>query len=132
MSQPPGQPPYDPSQQPWGQPPPQPGWEPPPPKKPKAPLFFGILIGALAPFLGIIPPALFSNVQSPSMASDIVGLAPFAWVFLILATGAGLLFSDRTRRWGVGILIGLFGMLIIGAGACVAVIVVVLAAYSGG
>jgi hypothetical protein len=43
-----------------------------------------------------------------------------------------LLFSDGTRRWGLGILIGFFGMLIIGAGACVAILVVVLASYSGG
>jgi hypothetical protein len=114
------------------QPPPQPGWQPPPPKKPKAPLLLGILIGAVAPFFGLIFPVALGNVSSPSVASDIAGLAPFAWVFLVLATGAGLLFSDRTRRWGLGILIGLFGMLIIGAGACVAVLVVVLASYSGG
>ena len=132
MSQPPHQPPFDPHQEGWGQVPPQPGWQP-PPKKPKAPLFLGILIGAVAPFLGILPPALLSNtVDSTSVASDVIGLAPFGWWFLVLATGAGLLFSDRTRRWGVGILIGLFGMLIIGAGACVALLVVVLSAYNGG
>lgn len=106
-------------------------WQPPPPK-PKAPLFLGILIGAVAPFLGLIPSILLSGVDSPSVVSEIAGIAPFGWVFLILATGAGLLFSDRTRRWGVGILIGLFGMLIIGAGACVTLLVVVLASYNGG
>jgi hypothetical protein len=110
---------------------PQPGWQPPPPKKPKAPLLLGILIGAVAPFLGLIFPVALGN-SSSSTAQGIAGLAPFVWVFLVLATGAGLLFSDRTRRWGLGILIGLFGMLIIGAGACVAVLVVVLASYSGG
>ena len=76
------------------------------------------------------------TIWSLSGTTAMVGNAEFAYAVtdgaLILATGAGLLFSDRTRRWGVGILIGLFGMLIIGAGACVAVLVVVLAAYSGG
>ena len=32
-------------------------------------------------------------------------------------TGFGLLVSPRTRRWGAGMLIGFFGMLIVGAGA---------------
>lgn len=107
-------------------------WQPPPPPKSKTPLLLGILIGAVAPFFGVIPPVVLSNVQSPTWVADVAGLAPFAWVFLVLATGAGLMFSDRTRRWGLGILLGLFGMLIIGAGACVALLVVVLASYSGG
>jgi hypothetical protein len=116
------QPPY--------QPPPGAGWPAPPPKKPKAPLFLGMLIGAVAPFFGLLVPALFSG--EPGAAADAVAFAPFVWVMVILATGAGLLFSDRTRRWGVGILIGLFGMLIIGAGVCVAALVVILSAYNGG
>jgi hypothetical protein len=106
-------------------------WQPPPPK-PKYPLFLGILIGAVAPFLGLIPPVVLSNLDAGSVASDAVFLAPFGWAFVIMATGAGLLFSDRTRRWGVGILIGFFGMLIIGAGACVAFLAVLLASYNGG
>ncbi len=107
-------------------------WQPPPPK-PKYQLWLGILIGALAPFLGVVPPIALSSVaDGQSTASDIVGLTPFVWAMLVLFTGAGLLFSDATRRWGVGILIGFFGMLIIGAGACVALLVVVLASYSGG
>ena len=111
MSQPPA---YSPWQQPE------------PPKKPKAPLFLGILIGALAPFAGLVFPVFLAD------GSGVEALAPVVWVFLVLLTGAGLLFPADTRRWGVGILIGFFGMLIIGAGACVAVLVVVLAAYSGG
>ena len=108
-----------------------PPWQPPPPK-PKAPLIAGILIGALAPFLGLIVPVVLSSLAVPTGVSELAGIVPFVWVLLILATGAGLLFSDRTRRWGLGILIGLFGMLIIGAGACVTLLVVVLASYSGG
>lgn len=117
------QPPYD---------PPRPvGWQP-PPKKPKAPLLLGILIGAVAPFAGLLVPVVFSGVQRPSPAADIAAFAPFGWVLLVLATGTGLLFPDDTRRWGVGILLGFFGMLIIGAGVCVAALVVIIAAYNGG
>ena len=106
-------------------------WQPPPPQ-PKWPLFVGMLIGAVAPFLGVLPPILLSSIDTPRLVSDVVGLTPLGWAFLVLLTGAGLLFSDRTRRWGVGILIGFFGMLIIGAGACVALLVVVLSSYNGG
>ena len=114
------------------QPPPT-GWgQPPPPAKPKAPLLLGILIGAVAPFLGVVPLLALSNVESPRVVADLAGLAPFVWTMAVLATGAGLLFSDRTRRWGVGILLGFFGMLVIGAGLCVAALVVVLSAYNGG
>ena len=105
------------------QPPPPPA---PPPPKPKAPLLLGILIGAVAPFFAV---ALTLALPDGSGAES---TAPFLWVLIILATGAGLMFSDQTRRWGLGILIGLFGMLIIGAGACVTFLIVVLAAYSGG
>ena len=112
----------------------QPSWpapQPPPPKKPKAPLVLGILIGAAAPVLGILVPVALSALTDGGIMGGF-GFAPFVLVMVVLATGAGLLFSDQTRRWGVGILIGLFGMLIIGAGACVAVLVAVMASYNGG
>ena len=90
------------------------------------PLYLGILIGAVVPFFGL----LFPLVLPERIA--VLELAPVAWVFLVLLAGAALLFTDETRRWGVGILIGLFGMLIVGAGACVTLLVVVLSSYSGG
>jgi len=120
VTQPPDQPGWPVPEQPPAQ-----QWQPPPPK-PKAPLVLGILIGAVVPFFGVALPLALPD------GSAVEALAPFVWVFLVLLSGAGLLFSDETRRWGVGILIGLFGMLIIGAGACVALLVVVLSAYSGG
>ena len=111
------------------QPPEGPGWpvpHQPPPPKPKLPLFLGMLIGAVVPLFGVALPAALPD------GSDVEALAPFAWILLVLVVGFGLLFSDQTRRWGAGILIGFFGMLIIGAGACVAVLVIVLSAYNGG
>ncbi len=108
----------------------QPSWpappQPPPPRKPRTPLLLGIVIGAVVPFFGLVPPLLFRN------GPDVVGMAPVVWVFMVLLGGAALLFSDDTRRWGVGILIGLFGMLIVGAGACVTLFIVFLSTYQGG
>jgi hypothetical protein len=46
-------------------------------------------------------------------------LAPF----VLPLAGLALLVDARTRWWGVGVLIGFFGMLIIGAGACVLLLV---------
>lgn len=123
--QPQSQPPGQPQGPPPGQPQWQPQWQPPPPK-PKLPLFLGMLIGAVVPWFGVALPAALPD------GSDVESLAPFAWFLLILVVGFGLLFSEQTRRWGAGILIGFFGMLIIGAGACVAVLVIVLSAYNGG
>jgi hypothetical protein len=123
-SQPPsGWPPHG-----WSPGPPQ--WQPPAPK-PKAPLVLGILIGAATPIAGLLIPVLFSSLTD-SGVSGVISTAPFALGMLVVVTGAGLLFSDQTRRWGAGILIGFFGMLIIGAGACVVLLVVVLSSYSGG
>ncbi len=105
-------------------------WQPQQPK-PKLPLLLGALFGAASPFSGFALSTLLSSTRSET-ASGAAPLASVAVVLATLATGVGLLFSDETRRWGAGILLGFFGMLIIGAGACVAVLVVVLAAYNGG
>jgi hypothetical protein len=108
--QPPGQPP---GWQPQGQPP---GWQPPPAKKPKAPLLLGMLIGAFAPWVLGVAPLVVTN------GSNVAGYALWFWPLIPLA-GIVLLFPEQTRRWGLGILIGFFGMLIIGAGACIALVV---------
>jgi hypothetical protein len=136
VTQPPEQPPW---QQPGDQSPWQPGQQPagpspwqPPPKKPKAPLILGILIGAFAPIAGVAAATALAGMVDSTTASDVVALVPILTFFGVLLTGAVLLFPDKTRRWGAGLLIGLFGMLIIGAGACVAVLFLVLAAYNGG
>lgn len=105
MSQPPYQPPAG-----------QGGWPTPPPQKPpKAPLFAGIAIGALAPWFFSLVPLILTNGDS------VAGYGLYAWVLVPLA-GIVLLVVPRTRRWGLGMLIGFFGMLIIGAGACLTIV----------
>ena len=95
----------------------QPPYQPPPPAKPpKAPLFAGILIGAVAPWFFSLVPLILTNGNTAA------GYGLYAWVLVPLA-GIVLLVVPRTRRWGLGVLIGFFGMLIIGAGACLTIVV---------
>lgn len=108
---------------------PPPPWQPTPPpqpaRQPKAPLLLGILIGAVAPWFGVLAAVLFSD------RVDAAGLAPVPWFLLVFLVGCGLLFPASTRRWGLGILIGMFAMLIIGAGACVVIFVALVSATGG-
>ena len=95
---------------------PQPG---PPPKRSKVGLWIGILIGALMPFVGFGALWLVPG-------GDFAGIAGLVlWGGTIVA-GIVLLFFEQARWWGVGILIGFFGALIIGAGACIALIALVI------
>jgi hypothetical protein len=80
----------------------------------------GALIGAVA-----LPVVTFLGLLVGSRM-DVIGLVWLAPVVVLLA-GVGLLVDAGTRPWGTGILIGFFGMLIVGAGACV----VLLAGLSG-
>jgi len=118
------QPPYQPPGQPPGPPPDPPpegaGWPTPlpatPAKKPKAPLLAGMLIGAVAPWFFSLVPLILTNGNTAA------GYGLYAWVLVPLA-GIVLLLVPKTRRWGLGVLIGFFGMLIIGAGACLTIVV---------
>jgi hypothetical protein len=112
------QPPQPPPEQPWGPQGgqfPQPAWQP-PPKQPKMPLLVGMLIGAVAPWLLGVVPLILTNGNS------LAGYGLLTWAMVPLV-GFALIFADQTRRWGLGILLGFFGMLVIGAGACVIVLV---------
>jgi hypothetical protein len=78
-------------------------------------LWYGIAVALLAcvvlPFLGVVT----------SGALGVFGLgllAPLA----VLVVGVVLVIPDRTRQWGIGLLVGFLGALILGAGACVAII----------
>jgi hypothetical protein len=97
----------------------------PPPTSPGAPqparppgrreLWYGIGVGLFAclvlPFLGL--------VGADALGIFGVGLlTPLA----VLVAGVVLTIPDRTRQWGIGLLIGFLVSLILGAGVCVAIL----------
>ena len=108
MTQPPSGPPGGP---PWGgypQPGPQPrrgrGWE----------IFGGVVVGGIATI--VLPLMSLAVVEQVGFGAIIVAL------LLVPVLGVGLLLSDSSRPWGVGILIGWVVALIVVGGSCVAII----------
>jgi drug/metabolite transporter (DMT)-like permease len=99
---------------------------PPPPEDQSRPqgrgrdLWYGLAVGLagclLVPFLAFVVP-------DPTGASTVALLTPLA----VLVVGLVLVFIERTRRWGAGLLLGFAVSLVIGAGACV----VLLASLGG-
>jgi hypothetical protein len=110
MTMPPGGPQQPPP--PWGNypaPPPQP-----PPPNDGWKIFCGAVIGVVAT---IAVPFLALSVD-PS-----AGVSLFLLSFIIVpTTSVGLIIAPVTRAWGIGLLIGWAVSLIIGAGACVALL----------
>ena len=102
-------------------PPPEPSG--PPPKRSWTwPIVFGALITIGATVLGpVVSFALADTV-------GLFGLTFFA-PLLCLVVGIVLVCMDSTRPWGLGLLIGFFVMLIVGAGACVLLIVAFTSAH---
>lgn len=96
-------------------PPPTPPDQPPRRTGRRRELWYGVgagLFGCLVlPFLGLV-------------GADLLGvfgiglLTPLA----VLVVGVVLVVPDRTRQWGIGLLIGFLVSLIVGAGACVAIL----------
>lgn len=97
---------------------------PPPPQEPgKAlPLALGAVAGAMG-----LPVLVFLGV----LVGETLNVFGFVWLapLVVPLAGVGLLVADRTRWWGAGVLIGFFGMLIIGAGACVLLFVGVMGGF---
>jgi hypothetical protein len=71
----------------------------------------GAVIGAVA-----LPVLTFAGIAVFGPGGLVVG--PLAW----LVVGVALMFGKSNRPWGLGILIGGFGMLVILGGACVAIL----------
>jgi len=79
-----------------------------------------LLAGA---FAGAVAPWFFSLVPFVLTGGDsVAGYGLYAWL-LVPVIGIALLIGRPTRRWGAGVLIGFFGMLVIGAGACLALVI---------
>ena len=79
-------------------------------------LWYGVAVALIAclvlPFTGLVTPN----------ALGILGaglLAPL----VVLVVGVVLVIPDRTRQWGLGLLIGFAVSLVLGAGACVVLLV---------
>jgi hypothetical protein len=97
----------------------------PPPPSSKVPLLVGALIGAVAPWSFSLVPLILTG------GSSVAGYGLYAWL-LVPVVGIGLLLAPATRRWGAGVLIGYFGMLVVGAGACLVLVVGLNATGVGG
>jgi len=110
MTQPPTGPPQGPP--PWGHYPPPPG---PPPKRGRGwEIVGGVVVGGI---LSIVLPLMSLAI------ADRAGFGGFIVALLLVpAIGLGLLFSDSSRPWGLGILIGWAVALIVVGGSCVAII----------
>jgi hypothetical protein len=80
------------------------------------PLLAGAFAGAVAPWFFSLVPFILTGGNS------VAGYGLYAWL-LVPVVGIGLLIAPRTRRWGAGVLMGFFGMLVIGAGACLVIVV---------
>ena len=102
-------------------PPPEP--RPQPPRKSRTgPILLGAVISVAVSILG---PVAGITLGDTFGLFGLTLLAPLA----CLVVGIVLLFPDSTRPWGIGLLIGFFGMLIIGAGACVLLLMSLDSAY---
>ncbi|HWU22001.1 MAG TPA: hypothetical protein VN088_10780 [Nocardioides sp.] len=99
-----------------GYPPPPPGWEPQPPKRTNwAAYVLGAIFGA--PAVGALVGGFDALVTSvSSRAGGVVGILS---LLLLIGIPVGLIVPERTRPWGIGILIGFALWAIIAAGACV-------------
>ena len=93
-----------------------PAYPPAPEPKPKLPLVVGAFAGAVAPWFFSLVPLILTNGNTAA------GYGLLSWLVVPLV-GVALLIAPATRRWGAGVLLGFFGMLVVGAGACIVVIV---------
>ena len=77
-------------------------------------LWVGIAIGASVPLLAFLPLIRDFNSLNRAVAGNVWAAVAFVAVLLLS--------PERTRRYGVGILIGFCALLICGAGTCVVVV----------
>ena len=100
-------------------PPPAPPLEdpdPPPPAQVRGGLLIGVAVGALAPL------AAFLVVARAGLDSRYAWVGQLVWA-AVAFMGVLMLAFDRTRRMGLGVLLGFCGLVVVGAGMCTAVVV---------
>ncbi len=121
---PPGGPPYPPYGPPHGGPPPTP-----PGMSNKAKFWLGFVLSVpallLAAFVSNLPSII---IDAAGGDSSVTGSLSFL-LFLLMGVGVlVMLFFERTRWWGLGLIAGIAVTLIVLAGACVVILAVLLGA----
>jgi len=80
-------------------------------------LLLGVAVGFVVPMLAFL---LLSETAAP----DYWWLGSAVWS-VVAFVGVALLFFERTRRVGVGMLLGFGCLLLVGAGACTVILIAV-------
>jgi|ERR1044071_1652357 hypothetical protein len=90
--------------------------DPRPPGQVRGGLLIGVAIGALAPL------AAFLIVVRVGFDSRYAWVGQTVWA-VVAFTGVLMLAFHRTRRMGLGVVLGFCGLLVVGAGMCTAAVV---------
>ena len=82
-------------------------------------LLVGVIIGVLIPVVSFFLVVL--ALRSADDGGTITTVGTGVWALLAFS-GTLMIGFDRTRRLGLGILLGLSGVILVGAGTCTAVV----------
>jgi hypothetical protein len=92
---------------------PRPAEPPAPPRRSRRPLLVGVVLGVVLP--------LCSFLATAFAGADSVGIGTVLWAGTAFV-GVLLLVFERTRSYGLGILLGFCALVVIGAGVCTTVV----------
>lgn len=93
---------------------PRPTEPPAPPRRSRRPLIVGVVLGVVLPLLGFLVPAFADP--------DYFGIGGALWAMTAFV-GVLLMASERTRSYGLGVLMGFCGLVVVGAGVCTTLLV---------
>lgn len=79
------------------------------------PVIGGVVVGVVVPLLSFLP-------LLGAAGGGLYALGGYLWM-ATAAVGVLLLVPQRTRPWGLGILLGFTGLVVAGGGVCTAVLV---------
>lgn len=92
---------------------PRPTEPPAPPRRSRRPLIVGVVLGVVLPLLGFLAPAFAG-------ADYRIGTVLWAVTAFV---GVLLMAFERTRSYGLGVLMGFCGLVVVGAGVCTTLLV---------
>lgn len=93
---------------------PRPAEPPASPRRSRRPLLVGVILGVVPPLLGFLATA-FSGPGYYGIGSSLWAGTAFVGVLLMV--------FERTRSYGLGMLLGFCGLVLVGAGVCTTVLV---------